>query len=100
MPVNIYRLHFTSKEFVSHPFSSLQKKFQREPFLRIRSLPHGASVPCQSISCTRRKTTMRCPLANGYRLGAIEAILGFRVKRLGRVLDPLAAESADLGAPF
>ena len=33
-------------------------------------------------------------------IGAIEAILGFRVKRFGRVLDPLAVGSADLGAPF
>ena len=33
-------------------------------------------------------------------LGTIKALLGFRVKRFGRVLGPLSSGSAALGAPF
>lgn len=44
-----------------------KNKFQRDPFWYIRGLPRDAPVPCQSICCTRRKTTMRCPLPNGSR---------------------------------
>ena len=33
-------------------------------------------------------------------LVTIKALLGFRVKRFGRVLGPLSSGSASLGAPF